>query len=132
LLRFRQRNELYRTRAYWSQPGGTDIVWHGIYLCQPDWGEQSHSIAFELTDPILDDGHLLVMLNAYWEPLVFDLPDLPAGYRWAQLVDTAQPSPADFAEPPVFLDENQSTYSATSRSAVVLVKQPISLGDNPS
>ncbi len=130
LLRFRWRSKLYRDRTYWFEPGGTNIVWHGIHLHQPDWGDQSHSIAFEIFNPEDEDNdeHLYIMLNAYWEPLVFQLPDLPAGRRWARLVDTAQPSPSDFAEPPVSLDENQYTYPATSRSAVVLIEQNISQG----
>ncbi len=130
LLCFRRRNKLFRDRAYWFEPGGTNIVWHGIHLHQPDWGEQSHSIAFELFNYEDEDNdeHLYIMLNAYWEPLVFQLPDLPAGRRWARLVDTAKPSPSDFAEPPVSLDENQYKYPATSRSAVVLIEQNISQG----
>ena len=126
LLRFRQRSNLYRDRAYWSEAGGTDIVWHGTRLHQPDWGEASNSIAFELANPNLDHEHLFVIFNAYWEPLDFQLPDLPAETRWARLVDTAQPSPADFAEPPELLGEDQQTYSATSRSTVVLTAQPVS------
>ena len=36
------------------------------------------------------------MLNAYWEPLDFDLPGLPLGQQWHRLVDTALASPDDF------------------------------------
>jgi isoamylase len=123
LLRFRQSLKLYLDRAYWTDSGDTNIVWHGIHLNQPDWGEQSHSIAFELFNLETDDEHehLYIMLNAYWKPLDFQLPDLPAGHCWARLVDTAQPSPADFAEPPAPLPESQNSYSATARSVVVLV-----------
>ncbi len=130
LLRFRQNSRLYRDRAYWTEPGGTSIVWHGMNLHQPDWGDQSHSIAFELFSPNGDDEHehLYVALNAYWEPLIFQLPDLPAGWCWARLVDTSQSSPADFAEPPVTLPESQSSYPVTTRSVVVLITQNISQG----
>jgi isoamylase len=130
LLCFRQKSKLFRHYAHRAEPGRLNIVWHGIHLNQPDWGEQSHSLAFELFNPESEGEHehLYIMLNAYWEPLVFQLPDLPAGRRWARLVDTAQPSPSDFAEPPVSLDENQYTYPATSRSAVVLIEQNISQG----
>jgi len=130
LLRFRQNSRLYRDRAYWTEPGGTNIVWHGMNLHQPDWGDQSHSIAFELFSPKGDDEHehLYVALNAYWEPLIFQLPDLPAGWCWARLVDTSQSSPADFAEPPVTLPESQSSYPVTTRSVVVLITQNISQG----
>ena len=144
LLRFRQDSKLYRDRAYWSEPGGTDIVWHGVHLHQPDWGDHSHSIAYELVpsegaddvgeDDVGEDDaeHLFILLNAYWAALDFQLPPLPTGRRWARLIDTASPSPDNFAERPALLDENQDTYSATSRSAVVLIEQPVSKGGNPS
>jgi glycogen operon protein len=37
------------------------------------------------------------MLNAYWEPLSFELPPVPAESRarWRRCVDTALPSPDD-------------------------------------
>src|SRR5438128_2629388 len=49
---------------------GANLAWQGVKLGQPDWGESSHSIAF--TVEIRRDGMLVhVILNAYWEPLVF-------------------------------------------------------------
>ncbi len=123
LLRFRQKSKLFRHRAHWAEPGGIEIVWHGVHLNQPDWGEQSHSLAFELSNPESDDEHehLFMMLNAYWEPLDFQLPNLHAGRCWARFVDTSQPSPADFAEPLVRLPEGQNSYPAAARSVVVLM-----------
>src|SRR5207344_3446653 len=50
-----------------------NLVWHGVKLDQPDWGNSSHSIAF--TVEIRKEGMLLyAILNAYWEPLDFELP----------------------------------------------------------
>ncbi len=49
------------------------IDWHGVTLNQPDWSEHSHSLAFTLQS--LQARFLLHgMLNAYWEPLTFELP----------------------------------------------------------
>jgi glycogen operon protein len=132
LLRFRQGSQLFRDRRYWFEPEGTDIIWHGVRLGQPDWGENSHSLAFELlnpTDPTIQE-HFYVLLNAYWEPLEFDLPELPEGRRWARLVDTGQPAPCDFSEPAELLPTDTTTYLAKSRSAVVLVEQIITQGEN--
>ena len=97
-------------------------------LGQPDWGENSHSLAFELlnpTDPTVQE-HFYVLLNAYWEPLEFDLPELPEGRRWARLVDTARPSPKDFSEPAEALPDDRHAYLAQARSAVVLIEQRVS------
>jgi glycogen operon protein len=132
LLRFRQGSQLFRDRRYWFEPKGTDIIWHGVRLNEPDWGENSHSLAFELlnpTNPAVQE-HLYVLLNAYWEPLEFELPELLEGRRWARLVDTGRPSPEDFVDPPEFLSGGASTYVAQPRSAVILVAGNITPGEN--
>ena len=48
-------------------------TWHGTKLHQPDWGDLSHSIAF--TAELRNESLLIhLILNAYWERLVFELP----------------------------------------------------------
>src|SRR5262249_52434590 len=48
-------------------------AWHGVKLNQPDWGHWSHSVA--LTAEVPGERLLFHMiLNAYWEPLDFELP----------------------------------------------------------
>ena len=71
------------------------IEWHGVALHQPDWNEHSHSLAFTLRT--LQSRFLLhAMLNAYWEPLGFQLPPLQKEIgRWRRCIDTARPSPDD-------------------------------------
>src|SRR5712691_942165 len=48
-------------------------AWHGVKPFQPDWSDWSHSVAFSAE---LNKEHCLlqVILNAYWEPLEFELP----------------------------------------------------------
>src|SRR5262249_58554325 len=53
-------------------------AWHGVKLGQPDWADWSHSVAFSAEDPHKGLS-IYVILNAYWEPLNFELP--PAGSR---------------------------------------------------
>ncbi len=121
LIHFHQQLPLFRDRRFWSEPGGTDVVWHGVHLNQPDFGYNSHSLAFELTHPD-SQAHLYIALNAYWEPLDFDLPELPVGQQWYRLVDTALASPDDFpVGPPLALPIDQLQYQAQARSAVILV-----------
>ena len=51
-------------------------AWHGARLNQPDWSDHSRSVAF--TAEIRQEKLLFhLILNAYWEPLDFELP--PAG-----------------------------------------------------
>jgi pullulanase/glycogen debranching enzyme len=54
------------------------IQWHGVKPLQPDWGENSHSLAFTRMGFQGCEQHL-ILLNAYWEALQFELPrHLPA------------------------------------------------------
>ncbi len=119
LSRFYQDHCLFHEEKFWDDPGGPDILWHGVRLGRPDWGPASHSLAFELRFPEKNE-HLHVMLNAYWEPLDYQLPLLPPGQCWQRVVDTYLPSPEDYADPWVPLPENQRQYHVHPRSAVIL------------
>ena len=72
------------------------IVWHGVKLNQPDWGPDSHSIA--LTARSMTNRFILhVMINAYWEDLLFEVPSASelSATDWRRWIDTAQESPND-------------------------------------
>jgi glycogen operon protein len=72
------------------------IEWHGARLGQPDWGDDSHSIA--LTAWCLNDRFAFhLMVNAWWEPLSFELPKLreQPGEGWRRWLDTSLSSPED-------------------------------------
>ena len=70
-----------------------DITWHGVALDRPDWRPSSHSLALtaKLT---IDRVSLHVILNAYCEPLEFELPRAP----WRRWIDTFLDSPDDIVE----------------------------------
>jgi glycogen operon protein len=94
-------------------------AWHGVKLHEPDWGDCSHSIA--LYAELKREGLVFhVMLNAYWEPLEFELPPLGEGNSWRRWIDTALDSPHDIvlweAAPTVL----GSSYRAEARSVVML------------
>jgi isoamylase len=120
LIQLRQRCRLFREEQFWTDPGGPDIVWHGVMLNQPDWGEHSHSLAFEVYDREVAGEHLHVLLNAYWESLTFALPARWPGQQWHRAVDTALPISDDCLEAAVPLGD-QHHYTAQARSAVILV-----------
>jgi isoamylase len=97
------------------------IEWHGVALNQPDWGENSHSLALTLRS--LRSRFLLhVMLNAYWEPLTFALPPVPADghHSWRRCIDTALASPNDIAPWKAAPVVSQTTYVLQPRSVVLL------------
>jgi isoamylase len=93
-------------------------AWHGVKLNEPDWGAGSRSIA--LNGLLKQEGlEFHLMLNAYWEPLHFELPPLPQG-NWRRWLDTSLDSPLDICpwnEAPAHLG---STYPVGSRSVVML------------
>jgi isoamylase len=97
------------------------IEWHGVALKQPDWSAHSHSLAFTLRS---FGGRFLLhgMLNAYWEPLTFELPPVPAGGRqsWRRCIDTALDSPDDICPWESAPVVTQATYVAQPRSVVLL------------
>ena len=122
---FRQRRDLVAEQGKQSLNQLLErakIEWHGVELNRPDWGENSHALAFtfrSLRARFLFHG----MLNAYWEPLTFELPPAPAEnhQRWRRCVDTALASPDDFHpwEKAPFVE--QATYAVQPRSMVFLV-----------
>jgi isoamylase len=94
------------------------LTWHGIALNSPDWSEDSHSIAFTVAS-LLENFTIHVMLNAYWEPLTFELPR-PGGY-WRRWVDTSLMQPEDICAWQQAPFVSQSRYGVGPRSLVFLV-----------
>src|SRR5262249_12874623 len=94
-------------------------AWHGVKLHRPDWGDYSHSVA--LGGEVREEGlHYHLILNAYWEPLDFELPATPGDDAWRRWIDTALESPEDIVPwklaPPVA----GGVYRAEGRSVVML------------
>lgn len=101
---------------------GTRLEWHGVKLNRPDWGPHSHSLAGTVRGPRLD-AVLHMMLNAYWEPLDFEVPPLPEGYQgpWRQWIDTSRPSPDDICGWQHGCPVTNPTYHLESRSLAILI-----------
>jgi glycogen operon protein len=73
------------------------IEWHGIRPNQPDWSPNSHSLALSVQD---GRKHYYLVMNAYWEPLQFELPPVPEGTAgWLRVLDTYSAPPLDCCQP---------------------------------
>jgi isoamylase len=98
-----------------------DITWHGVKLGEPDWRHSSHSLAFTVR-LTMDRTHYHIILNAYWEPLEFELPPVADGARhpWRRWVDTFLDSPHDIVEWEQAPSVPGHIYRAEPRSVVVL------------
>jgi glycogen operon protein len=73
-----------------------EIQVHGVKLGQPDWDQNSHSLALTARQPA--GGMIHVMINAYWEPLAFEVPLTGEEGRWRRWIDTSLTSPDDICE----------------------------------
>jgi isoamylase len=96
-------------------------AWHGVKLHQPHWGDNSHSVA--LGAELRKEGlafHLI--LNAWWEPLDFELPESGDGDPWHRWIDTGLESPDDIVpwqEAPAVAG---TPYQVEARSVVMLYR----------
>jgi glycogen operon protein len=99
----------------------SEIRFHGIRLNAPDPSPSSHSLAVT----VRGRGFALwlhAMFNAYWEPLVFELPPVVAGMPgpWRRWVDTDADAPCDVYEWDGAPAVDGSTCRVEARSLVVL------------
>lgn len=96
-------------------------AWHGVRLNQPDWSDDSHSVAF--CAEVRNEKMLLyLILNAYWEPLEFELPRLhnADANAWRRWIDTALESPHDIVAWQSAPPTPGPSYRAEPRSVVAL------------
>ena len=104
-----------------------DVRLHGVRLEQPDLAPCSHSLAITARS-LSGDLLMYFALNAYWEPLQFDLPPHSEGGGtaavWRRVVDTSRPAPHDLVSPGTAERVTGPTYRVAARSVVVLFAGP--------
>ncbi len=96
-------------------------AWHGVKLFQPDWGDGSHSLVLG-AELKAEEMRFHFILNAYWEPLEYELPKLANGVSWGRWIDTALDSPEDIVPWQTGSPVAGDTYRAEARSVVMLFK----------
>jgi glycogen operon protein len=128
LIAFRRAHAVLRQRDFLTgEPRGPlgrpDVMWHGVHLGQPDWSPNSRSLAMHLAGEHAPepDCDIYLAANAWEGDLVFALPAPPPGTQWVRVVDTAEPSPSDIAEPGQEVRlADQTRIAVRARSCVVL------------
>jgi glycogen operon protein len=125
LNRFRQRRDVVAEMTGLSLNQllrRAPIEWHGVALKRPDWSDHSHSLAFTVRS---SRARFLLhgMLNAYWEPLTFELPPIRAERQqgWRRWIDTALDSPDDICPWEIAPVVTEAAYEVQPRSVVLLV-----------
>jgi glycogen operon protein len=97
-------------------------AWHGVKHLQPDWGATSHALAFG-AELKREGVEIHLIMNAYWEPLDFELPRVSNNGGWRRWIDTSLVSPEDIVPwqeaAPV---ADARSYRAAPRSVVVLLR----------
>jgi isoamylase len=100
------------------------IHWHGVKLNQPDWSENSHSIAMTI-NALSGKMAMHYMVNAYRKPFIFETPKEVDGIKavWRRWIDTSLDSPDDIclwqhAKPL----ENGSYYVEANSVVILLAK----------
>jgi len=128
LIRLRTGRSLSGRRLLGETPAALIprlMKWHGVKLGQPDWSEESHSLAVQIewdgSDRVL---HLLV--NAYWEPLAFEVPAADAHRSWRRCIDTSRASPEDIVFDLEASLVTSSTVTVSPRSLMALLAVPTS------
>jgi isoamylase len=109
-----------------------NTAWHGVRLGQPDWGDFSHSLAFCM-EALNGKLWFHLILNAYWEPLDFEVPQTADRSRdsWRRWIDTSLDSPHDIVEWQNAPLVPGRTYQAGPRSVVILFARE-GAGTSPS
>ena len=117
MIAFRKAHPSLSRSRFWRE----DIHWYGVGP-DVDLSHDSHSLAFFLSGGSQQDDDLYVMINAYWEDLMFTIQEGHAS-DWRRVINTSLPSPEDFREPGQEQVVQSLHYQVKARSVVVLLRK---------
>lgn len=132
MIEFRKQHPILRREEHFRHSdymgaGYPDISFHGTSLWQPDWSEDSRTLAVLLSGKHVPknqkyDDDMYIIMSSFWEPLEFELPPLKGRKRWHVAIDTRRISPKDIyqkGEEPRL--RSQKSIKLGDRSVMVLV-----------
>jgi glycogen operon protein len=121
MIAFRKSHPSLGRSRFWRK----DISWYGVGR-DVDLSPDSRSLAFCLHGTSQADDDIYVMINAYWQQLRFEIQEgMPQD--WLRIVDTDLPSPGDFSEHGLPLQE--LGYQVAPRSIVILIRAKRTITD---
>jgi isoamylase len=116
LCRLREEHPVFRRRQFLTGAPAhgdmrDDLDWYrpdGALMSAQDWAASyARAVTMALSgatgDDTLRDDPFLLMLNAWWDPLEFVVPEPLRELRWVVEVDTSQPQNAGSAVAPITL-----------------------------
>ena len=114
MIAFRKSHPSLGRPRFWRE----DVRWYGVGP-DVDLSFDSHSLAYCLHGASRGDRDLYVMINAYHEPLDFEIQESPPG-GWRRAIDTGLDSPLDIADP-----------GRGGRGGLAAIPGPATLGRRP-
>ena len=127
LCRLREQHPVFRRRQFFHgtpAPESTrdDLDWYrpdGIPMTPQDWNDSSAravtmALSGDTGDPTRPDDPFMLMLNSWWEPIDFTLPDPLRDLGWRVEIDTEHPDAAGRAVDP------SAPVTLTGRSLMLL------------
>ena len=123
----REAHPVFRRRQFFNgtpAPDTTrdDLDWYrpdGNAMSPQDWSESfARAVTMALSgatgDPTVSDDPFLLMLNSWWEPLEFSVPEALRGLGWQIEIDTQDPAATGRAVDPT------ASLTLTGRSLMLL------------
>ncbi|BDU50604.1 glycogen debranching protein GlgX [Haliovirga abyssi] len=130
MIEFRKNHPSFKREAFFkgkdfSGDDIPDITWHGAKLNEPDWSNESHSLAFmisgkDFSGEIENDNNIYVALNSYWEDIEFEIPKMK-NTKWYLVVDSSKKMGEDFLDNPKEI--KAKTYKVKARSSIILISR---------
>lgn len=119
MIAFRKSRRAIASGRYWRD----DVRWQGANG-PVDFGPDSRCLAYCLSGRRFGEGDLYVMINAFWEPVLFHVQDANAA-AWKRSIDTSRDSPGDILDSGSEEKIESLSYQLAPRSIAVLVRDPI-------
>ncbi|HLF77408.1 MAG TPA: isoamylase [Dehalococcoidia bacterium] len=114
MIAFRKAHPSIARSKFWRD----DVTWYGVEGAV-DYSPHSRALAYHLRGASQEDDDLYVMINSYWQKLIFKV-QATAPTQWLRVVDTARPSPQDVLERGQEELMTDQHYEVGPRSVVVL------------
>jgi isoamylase len=113
LIALRRAHPVFRRRRFLSGAAASALAWYtpaGTRMTSSDWADRNARCLTIHLDGTSDpdraedgtpevDHDFLVLVNGWWEPLTFTIPDHDGSRPWLRELDSYDPAAADGAPP---------------------------------
>jgi len=138
LVAFRRAHPVFRRQRFLAGAEASELGWFtpaGTAMTGTDWSDRGAlAVALYLDGsddpdraadgtPLLDDD-FLVLVNAWWQPLDFTIPDTRTGLTWQTAIDTYDP-----ARPAATASLHAGDQLTVSPRSIVVLRGPLQRSD---